>query len=872
MRCFSDATREQNLTVYADASLLSYPSSFTGVELQQYRALSFAFGSYAITSSDPLVGSNTEAASFLGDVDSLASGIVVDVRDCSFSNHTCTSQPSLDPFLGGAGVRIESASTAVLTRLIFEDNYARQGAGLHLKAVDTTLLWDSSFSNNVAAREGGAIALVDTGEAGLLIGATNVTNCTALIGGAVYGGAGTAIAVTNGSMLNGNKALTHGGAVYCDGCQSFAMRDSTVISWNEAPQSGGGGYFDMGLLISMEECFVSNNRAGVDGGAIFVDGNGATLSNITTCAFTSNTAQGDGGACAFNGGATVLASNHFELNHAGSRGGAVAYTYRCFVPGSPDDTFPCDGNVKLPLTVYVLDQGGLNVTSGTLRASVSVATALNKSSSGNGSDPLLYGQTEAYADPFGVITITDMMLRAVPGPYTLTVSLPDYPTSQVPPESRPLTVRACTLGEVQPSNDTCMTCPATTYSFTPTASHCIAPCPANANCSGGATVVPALGYWHSAPNSTYMAACPNGGACQGDRSALLACQNGTYMPLTTSGQLQSMPNNCSLESAVDSTDQLSYMRQQCTPGYYGPLHHGTTIVAYAVSFVLVLLFLDYTIRVTIRENSEAWESSSNDTGAAELIRVVTVWLQYMSILGNVNIPVPGTVHWVFSVASFAFSSITSGSLSLDCLIRAGPLRPALKRLLVHLAVPVINLLLLSTWQLFWWSRSKRRKAPTASVTNPVQSALAASVHSAAPSQSASAELRQGLLVTLLAVLFYYYPSLLTNAWSLFACCKVDRLSGVAYPQNSQAAWAQGYWVSDMTLQCFTGLHLKWSMALGVPLLFLVCLVIPLLPAMLLMQHRRHLDSPSTRLSLGFIYHPYKPSFWFWENWLKTRRC
>ncbi len=67
----------------------------------------------------------------------------------------------------------------------------------------------------------------------------------------------------------------------------------------------------------------------------------------------------------------------------------------------------------------------------------------------------------------------------------------------------------------------------------------------------------------------------------------------------------------------------------------------------------------------------------------------------------------------------------------------------------------------------------------------MQSALAASVHSAAPSQSASAELRQRLLVTLLSVLFYYYPSLLTNAWSLFACYKVDRLSGVAYPENSR---------------------------------------------------------------------------------------
>jgi len=60
-----------------------------------------------------------------------------------------------------------------------------------------------------------------------------------------------------------------------------------------------------------------------------------------------------------------------------------------------------------------------------------VSVAVNNSSSANGSDPLLYGQTEAYADPLGVITITDMMLRAVPGPYTLTVSLPDYPTSQV---------------------------------------------------------------------------------------------------------------------------------------------------------------------------------------------------------------------------------------------------------------------------------------------------------------------------------------------------------------------------------------------------------------------------------------------------------
>ncbi|DBA75460.1 TPA: hypothetical protein ACH3X1_010716 [Trebouxia sp. C0004] len=88
---------------------------------------------------------------------------------------------------------------------------------------------------------------------------------------------------------------------------------------------------------------------------------------------------------------------------------------------APKTNYVSDEHVKLPLNVYVLDQG---------RASVSVAAAAGHNSSGNGSDPLLFGQTEAYANPLGVITIIDMMLRAVPDPYTLMVSLPDYPTSQ----------------------------------------------------------------------------------------------------------------------------------------------------------------------------------------------------------------------------------------------------------------------------------------------------------------------------------------------------------------------------------------------------------------------------------------------------------
>ena len=54
------------------------------------------------------------------------------------------------------------------------------------------------------------------------------------------------------------------------------------------------------------------------------------------------------------------------------------------------------------------------------------------------------------------------------------------------------------------------------------------------------------------------------------------------------------------------------------------------------------------------------------------------------------------------------------------------------------------------------------------------------------------ELKRRLLVTLLTVIFYYYPSLLSTSLSLFACYRIDASypsSDVAYPQNLQASQA-----------------------------------------------------------------------------------
>ena len=70
------------------------------------------------------------------------------------------------------------------------------------------------------------------------------------------------------------------------------------------------------------------------------------------------------------------------------------------------------------------------------------------------------------------------------------------------------------------------------------------------------------------------------------------------------------------------------------------------------------------------------------------MQALNLWLQYITLLGSINIPAPSTVHWVFNAAQFAFATVTSGSLSTDCLL-SGPVNHALQRILINLTVPVL---------------------------------------------------------------------------------------------------------------------------------------------------------------------------------------
>ena len=80
------------------------------------------------------------------------------------------------------------------------------------------------------------------------------------------------------------------------------------------------------------------------------------------------------------------------------------------------------------------------------------------------------------------------------------------------------------------------------------------------------------------------------------------------------------------------------------------------------------------------------------------LQAFNLWLQYMSLLGLVNIPTPRTVQVIFNAASLAFTTISSGILSLDCLL-TGSVDRAVQGLLIHLALPLLMLVVLSAIQL-----------------------------------------------------------------------------------------------------------------------------------------------------------------------------
>ncbi|KXZ47171.1 hypothetical protein GPECTOR_37g177 [Gonium pectorale] len=103
------------------------------------------------------------------------------------------------------------------------------------------------------------------------------------------------------------------------------------------------------------------------------------------------------------------------------------------------------------------------------------------------------------------------------------------------------------------------------------------------------------------------------------------------------------------------------------------------------------------------------------------------------------------------------------------------------------------------------------------------------------------------------------------ALSVFACYKIDDGQTGIFPLNQKATWRHGYWVRDMAQQCYTGVHLRLYVPIGVASVTALCLGPPLASFLLLWHHRGSLELPVVQQKYSFLYSRYKSRFFWWES-------
>ena len=219
--------------------------------------------------------------------------------------------------VGSGGGALYSAGATVIRNSIFLSNRASgvRGSGGAIMVAGASLeLREGELKGNTANRAGGAIEASDTKVT--VSGSTLFNNSTGQApgnGGALHlSGASSALIV--GARITDNRATSQGGGIW-NSARGTLILDGTYLSGNVLPNGGrGGAIYNDGGLVSLRDCPVANNRAGVfdgSGGAIFNSGaqnSGARLS-LSGCVLRFNSCGSMGGAIATVGRTSCACPN-----------------------------------------------------------------------------------------------------------------------------------------------------------------------------------------------------------------------------------------------------------------------------------------------------------------------------------------------------------------------------------------------------------------------------------------------------------------------------------------------------------------------------------------------------------------------------------
>jgi hypothetical protein len=267
------------------------------------------------------------------------------------------------------------------------------------------------------------------------------------------------------------------------------------------------------------------------------------------------------------------------------------------------------------------------------------------------------------------------------------------------------------------------------------------------------------------------------------------------------------------------------------------------VALFVGSFVVLLALTGIGIQLALATSTSSqgasdWQAA-NDASAGDVFKLLTLFLQYVFILGGLPVPWPPFMRFVFSGAGWLFASQT-GTLfawahsSFECMLGGKSVPAEVLKLLIYLCMPV--------------------------AVASVELLIFACIHSFCR-RKASSQTVQYYAVVLLVAAFFTFPVWVRTVFSLFSCQKVQ---DTALPYSL-------WWVPNMSQPCYQGCHKLWALGLGVPCLFLCCAYPSVLFAWLWCSRSRKLSpSAGSSTALDWVTRVYAAHAYGWEAVLMTQ--
>lgn len=269
----------------------------------------------------------------------------------------------------------------------------------------------------------------------------------------------------------------------------------------------------------------------------------------------------------------------------------------------------------------------------------------------------------------------------------------------------------------------------------------------------------------------------------------------------------------------------------------------STVAVFVASFVVLLVLVGIAVHLALATNALREGASDPqapvDASAGDVFKLLTLFLQYVFILGCLPVAWPPLMRFVFSAAGWLFASETGTSFAwalspFECLLGGKSVPPEVLKLLIYLCMPIA----VATVELLFF----------------------ACIYSCCRPKARSQKV-QFCAVVLLVSAFFTFPVWVRTVFSLFSCHNVQDTA------LSYSLW----WVPNMSQACYQGYHKQWAVGLGVPCLFLCC-AYPLVLFAWLWQSKNHTPSSSTGQCAAhdWVTRLYAPHAYGWEAMLLTQ--